>query len=548
MANGNTEDSASKNTNKNDFLPWLCLACSAPLICLLFELWHYPRLISPGLGMRIMAANLLIKGELPYYDFWDWSQPIVFELLKYPYLLCTTLQTMLVPITHALFIPLFILALLVGSTALAAVIGLEFLKIKGNDDKDEGENFVSSCLLALVLTALITRFDFGDLQLCLLLTMVPWLVLRWFTHKGLKVSPALSLFTGIIAAIGACLDLPYLGVFVVLELVMVLLSGRWRCLLSSDCLGFVITFATNLLVLSQLPEPIYTAFWKWTMPLKWLNYSVFDGMIYAPQACPNRADVLYCLVTAGILSFLLGKKYDAYVTLSCLMFAGFALYLLEGQGSSHDLILTIFAITAIFTSVLLRLIKKVNYQPLLLILTLVSTAAIWQSLEHDRAQLQQSIIVNCSKGKEQFETLLEQSSKVGDSVSVISRNIEPAYPLLFLADRKPGSYLLWGRPLWLFAWLKDNSQLQGPMKDFYDHTYNNIRTELEQNKTKVVIISNPEPFDRLEHEQYLRALELNYNDLEKDGNFFSYENHQPHEYSGYNFAYRFLARQREPGK
>ncbi|MFA6213081.1 MAG: hypothetical protein WC714_26840 [Candidatus Obscuribacterales bacterium] len=571
MANSNTEEAAKGDITQKRFFVWLSLLCLAPLVCLFYELWHYPRLIAGGLAMRIMAASLLIKGELPYYDFWDWSQPIVFEMLKYPYMLCTTLQTWHVPITHAVFIPLVIFALVIGSTLLTGAVCAQALNaaerqtdsVVTTEESKSNRNVVVSCLLGLALTLLITRFDFGDLQYLFILAIVPWFCLRWFAHKQVKVQTALAAFTGIIAGIGACLDLPYLFVYLILELTLVLQSRQWRCLLSTECLTFIGTVVANLLVLSQLPEPVYTAFWKWTMPLKWLNYSVFDSMIFAPQACPNRADVMYAMVAAGIVSFLLGKKYSIYIALPSLMFSGFALYLLEGQGASHDLILAIFAITATFISVLLLGIQKLlaimaerrpdfklkvsnqsAYQAIVLIATVAATAAVWQSLEHDRIQLENCTSAKCSQGKEQFEALIEQTSKVGDSVSVISQNIEPAYPLLFLAGRKPGSYLLWNRPLWLFAWLKGHSQLTGPMKDFYDHTYANIRSELEQNNTKVIVFSNPEPFDTFEHDQYLRSLQFNFEELGKDGNYFSCENHQPHEYSGYNFAYRFLVRRR----
>ena len=559
MCSSNTEDLDSSKKGKNSFFLWLGLACLIPLACLFLEIWNYPRLMSAGLAMRVVAASLLIQGEQPYYDFWDWSQPIVYELLKYPYMLCTTLQTMQVPLTHATFIPLFIFCLVVGSTLLTAAICAEALK---TTKETEAMNFVSSCLVGLTVTALISRFDFGDLQYLLLLTIVPWLALRWFAHREVKVHTVLACATGVIAAIGACLDLPYLAVFIILELILTLQSGRWRCLLAKEWLAFILTIVTNLLFLSQLPEPVFTAFWKWTMPLKCLNYSVFDYMIYAPQACPNRADVIYGMVAAGIISFLLGKKYSIYISLPSLMFAGFALYLLEGQGSSKDLVLTMFAITTIFTSALLlawqRLEAKLRqtqstsalklpYQATIFVMVLIATLAIWQSLERDRNQLQNCISVSCSSGKEQLETLLEQTSKVGDAVSVISHDIEPAYPLLFISGRKPGGYLLWARPLWLFSVLKANSNLTGPMKEFYDHTYANIRAELEQKSTKLLILSNPDPFDDLNREQFAITTELNFHDLKKNGYYLSYKNHQPREYSGYNFPFRFLLRNREKG-
>lgn len=65
MANSDIEDAAEGNITQKRFFLWLSLFCLAPLTCLFYELWHYPRLISGGLAMRIMAASLLVKGELP---------------------------------------------------------------------------------------------------------------------------------------------------------------------------------------------------------------------------------------------------------------------------------------------------------------------------------------------------------------------------------------------------------------------------------------------------------------------------------------------------
>ena len=75
--------------------------CLVPLAFLLVSLLNYPYLISGGLAMRIVAAGLLAKGELPYVDFWDWSQPIVFEALKWLTLLCTSLASMGVAVIPA---------------------------------------------------------------------------------------------------------------------------------------------------------------------------------------------------------------------------------------------------------------------------------------------------------------------------------------------------------------------------------------------------------------------------------------------------------------
>lgn len=85
------------------------------------------------------------------------------------------------------------------------------------------------------------------------------------------------------------------------------------------------------------------------------------------------------------------------------------------------------------------------------------------------------------------------------------------------------------------------------MKDFYDHTYSNICSELEHKSTKVIILENPEPSDSSYREQYLKTAEQNFQDLQKSGYYFSYENRQPREYNGFNFPFRFLLRKRDKG-
>ena len=299
------------------------------------------------------------------------------------------------------------------------------------------------------------------------------------------------------------------------------------------------------------------------MPLKWFNYSVYDFMICGQHACPDRADVIYSMVAAGAVSFLLGKKYCIFISLFSLMFSGFAIYLAEGRGSSNDLVLTIFSITTIFVSLLLLACKKVesklseklsakilnlSNKTGAFVLVLAATAGIWLSLERDRAQLQNCIYVNCSKGKEQLETLFEQTSKVGDGVTAICQNIAPAYPLLFVSGRKPAGYLLWGKPLWLFSILKTDSKLTGPMKDFQAHTWSNIESEIMQHRTDLFIASDDKVLNTFDREKFFSALRKGYLEVDTTGEYFSLGNHQPHEFCGSNPQFRFFVKRSERGR
>lgn len=551
--------------------------------------------------MRIVAASLLAKGELPYVDFWDWSQPIVFESLKYLHMLCKALEAIGVSVIPASFIPLCIFCLIVGSLILLLAIGAQALRSADlEQSKQEIQDFTLACGFGFALTALIARFDFGELQYVLMLAVAPWLLLRWLAHNyfsaqvSAKVSAPASVLlseqvsapvsvqvstqhkiswstllpalAGLFAGFAACLDLPYLLVFVILELGLLLNSHRWRSLFSCEWLIFILTIAINFLFLTNLQEPVHTAFWQWTMPLKWLNYSIVDPAIVVPLSTPNRVDVVYCLVAAGMLAFFLSKKYSCFVPLTGLMLAGLGLFMLEGQGFSHDLILAIFAIAAILASATIVAVRHVVkwfaertpesknsvksqsplvFQTATMVLVITSTALVWQSLEGDRSKLQDHMSLNITKGNLPLELALEKTSKVNDSVTILSPYIEPAYPLLLFSGRKPGGYLLWSRPLWLFKWISDNSTFTGPMKDFQSHTWSNIESEIAQHRTDLFIASDDKVLNAFDREKFFRALRKGYLEVDTTGDYFSLGNHQPHEYCGSNPQFRFFVKRSE---
>ncbi len=580
-ADQDCEDRDIGSTKKGgNFFVLHSFICLVPLAFLLLSLLWYPYLISGGLAMRIVAAGLLAKGELPYVDFWDWSQPIVFELLKWLTLLCNSLASLGVAVIPASFIPLCIFALILGSLILLAVIAGQALNsIDAAESREQIQDFALASGFSLALTALIARFDFGELQYVLMLVMAPWLYSRWLAHSrtsGVKiahsakvVSRLLEVLIGCCAGVVACFDLPYLFVFIVVELALLLQSQRWRSLISLQWLSFVSIIAVNFVYLAALPEPVHTAFWQWTMPLKWLNYSIIDPEIVAPFSTPNRVDIVYCLVIAGILAFSLSKKYSCFAPLTALMLSGLGLYMLEGQGFSHDFTLAIFAITAVLVSAVIiavrqtanwlaqrqaeatspaRLQSPLLVQAIFMALAVTASIVVWQSLECDRSKLQDYVSANITKGSLPLDIALERTSKVNDSVTLLSPYIEPTYPLLLFSGRKPGGYLLWSRPLWIFKWISDNSSFTGPMKDFQNHTWSNIESEIAQHRTDLFIASDDKVLNTFDREKFFRALRKGYLEVDTTGDYFSLGNHQPHEFCGSNPQFRFFVKRSERGQ
>ncbi|MFA6209207.1 MAG: hypothetical protein WC714_07290 [Candidatus Obscuribacterales bacterium] len=566
----------------------ICLVCLAPLAFLLFDLWRYPYLISGGLAMRIVAAGLLTKGESPYVDFWDWSQPIVFELLHGLTALCNFLSSVGIAVIPASFIPMCIFAALVASVILIAMLATQALAAQAlvteapasqvpasqapatsaiDSERRNIQEFALAISFAMVLTALIARFDFGELQYVLVFAIAPWFFLRWLNHGQMmeskisppseispvskvspvstvpKVSRTLAALVGLAAGCAACFDIPYLCVFIILELTLLLQSLRWRSLVSIEWLTFILALAANALYLMTLSEPVHTAFWQWTMPLKWLNYSIIDPAIVAPLSTPHRLDIIYCMVAAALAAFLLGKKHNVFAPLVALMLSGLGLFMLEGQGFSHDFTLTIFALVAIGCC-LAFFALRVSRAPTILFIasTLVVTAVVCTSLELDRSKLQDHVSANISQGNLPLNLALEKTSKVNDSVTILSPYIEPTYPLLLFSGRKPGGYLLWSRPLWLFKWISDNSTFTGPMKDFHNHTWSNIESEIAQHRTDLFVAADDKVLNTFDHERFFHALRKGYLEVDTTGDYFSLGNHQPHEYCGSNPQFRIFVK------
>lgn len=543
----------NKEADALNFCTWLFLLCLGPLLALAIELVHYPSQLSAGLAMRIVAAELVSEGELPYVDFWDWTQPVIYEIFKYPCLLAGFLKDVGQPVIPAILIPPLIFAFALLAFALATALYLQAGRgsIAGSQDEQSFSDFTTACFFGYALTALLARFDFGELQYLLLICLFPWLLLRSYVHSGRRVHPAFSVLTGSLAGLGACLDLPFLGVFIILELALLLQSRRWRTLGSPDCLAFVLTVALNLFWLSHLESSVGNAFWNWTMPLKWLSYFVLEPGIFGPTSCPRRVDVLYCLCATGCIAFVWHRRHSWLAALAALLFAGFFLFLFEGNGLSQNLILTIFAASAIFSgfaSVFVRywlgllgekgarLSPLLQSQIVLVLMAWTATTLTCGSLAQDRQSLQAETSAGYRKGEISIAQLIEESTAQRDKVSVLCTSPAPVYSYLALSGRKPGGYLLFAKPLVLFKWLKENATLTGAMKDFYDFINNRLTNDIEQQQSSALVVCDDSIWDCYGRQSSLPLLERYYQKSARPGQYFSHKNHQPAEYCGLKYS------------
>lgn len=535
---------------------WSLVTAAAVLLYLLRNLLSTETNISSWVSMRVCAVNLMMTGFRPYVDFWDWTLPTVYDCLKVPFDFRVLLEHchMYLPITvfiNDLIWMITCLSVLV--TTLIVKRGLAALELdpEKKSTLDELKLIAVPFVTSIALGSLIVRFDLGDLQHLLALAIFPWLLVRWLSYHGCYVGNWLSLIVGAIAGVAACFDVPFVLVFVALELYFVLRSRSLKVLMRPEVLGFALAGFVCLVRMSQLGEPEGSAFWKWTMGLRMLNYEVYDESLFAAPFSPDRRDVCYTLALAVALAFVLQKKSTMLAPLMLVAICGFGLFVLEGQGLSHDLILCIMASTAILSIVFIALVGEAGSKflslkdrdflaglknPLTLVVAMIVTFAFGYSLDRDCERLKNVRCELAINGVVDTMSAIDKYSKWKDRVLVLSDQPGGAYPTLLILDRAPGGYLLWSRPLRLFEYLKTKRTLEGPMKDFYRFVYTKLAMDLKSPSLKLVLMHDVHEHEILNKEKVVEILQQQYLSLPpcrtvSDGNW------QPREYAGPPYDY-----------
>jgi hypothetical protein len=541
-----------------------CLALAAlPLFYLLYDLLAFRNDVSSWLAMRLVGARLLLDEQKLYVDFWDWSQPIVYDLLQGLLLLRSGLEKIGVIIFADVFVQLAVWLLVVLSLALTAWLAY-FALIQSKAQSSlhiQIKDAALALLFSTALASLILRFDFGDLPHLLVLALAPWIFLRWLVYRGLVFAAPLALVIGLLAGLSAALDLPFLGVFILVEIFLaaesiiagVPLAALLPRLRRAELLGFFLALSLCLLRLTLLEPVVSNAFWQWTMPLRWLNYQVYDPALYASTACPDRRDIFYGFAFAGAVAFFLQAKNSFFMPPFLLAVSGFIIYMVERQGLSRDLSLTVFAASTIFSlafltfgrALLERFLPATEKQSIKFLRPLfcfvVAAAVVGltaYSLGCDRERLY-VFMVGRGQGYEDVLAVYDKNAVWQKPVMVLSDYPGAAYPALLSLNAERRGYLLWARPIRLFEWLKTHGVLAPPLKDFYDYLLARLRSDIASGDANLILVQSAFG-DALERNGLAAELDRKYS-VGEPCRYIS-RNEQPREYAGTNDFKRYLRR------
>lgn len=550
--------------------------------------------IAPEVALYLKCVELIQQGQKPYIDFFDSSPPILYVLFSLPLKLSTSTGFDLAK-TFGCFVGL----LAICSAAFGAFLLRQGLKtidaeIDNYSKKEAGavesgkdvlgdleeqpqprdENRIKALvdlkrqiqdayaplLIGFAVFNFWIGFEWGQTQHLFSLLYFPFLLVRWMRWQGCGCHRFVGFVSGVLATVGLCLDLTNFWIVMIgVEACFFLEYRQFKPFWTPEIAGAVSTFiCSNAYILSLSPD-VRDAYLEWVKPFSSGFKSVisFDKATFGVDSAPDRRDIIYVLAVSVCLALGLANRNSLLMPLSAVALAGFGLYALEGEGFSYQFIVGQFG-TALAASIegvyLLQFAGKIipmkSKRSKLGFATMAVFAGLlsfmcWMRMQMLRADMEKSITQQRMKSPHirDVETVIEEETKPGDPVLVLSDAARPGFPALFFKDRKPGGYLLWGRPIRVLGWCSIKGLCQGSYEKYYNHVYHDkVPKEIESHYPALVLVDKAGAYNELTPLGTIRLLDEHY---ERLGDTHYYTNgKEPREVSGRNWD--FLTYKRKP--
>lgn len=543
---------------------WALVISFPPLAYLFIDLLNYREQASGWFAVRVMVAQVMLEGKKLYLDVFDLTQPILLELLKLTLIPAKVLQYCFNPLTDLiglqfsfapdLFATFAVFLCLCWSLYLTVSVAKSALATADSDTKLEVRNTILPCLLGASIASLIVRFDFGDLQHLFTMALLPWIYMRWLRYRGVDFPRRLALTVGIVTGIAVCFDFPYILVIALLEVSFMLLEQRLKPPLKIE-LAAVAAILPIYLCIVSLPDHYRQRYWEVVMPIRWLTFLQENMLVFGPHSSTKRLDVIYsmCVVIVASLLFTKGKTLETLFAILALM--GFGLYVLGGDGLSHDMIVLIFANSIatmlIFAEIAKRAsavdlakvkfkelwkvvkgIRRLNPETVLLAASMAFTVLVAIGFHQNRAMLASVVVAEKEWTKYTFEQALEKLSAPKETVSIFY-DTPLAFPCMLVLDRRPADYLLYCRPLLTLDWAKKRNYITEPLSKFRQEVFVRIHIGIDLSRPDLILVCDDYCRDFITEENIWPRLEQNY-DIVANCRFNS-GRWPPREYVGFNW-------------
>ncbi|HNG17844.1 MAG TPA: hypothetical protein PLI59_01635 [Candidatus Obscuribacter sp.] len=530
--------------------------------------------LSSLVALRLSLAQDLMQGKELYTDFFEWTQPFVFEWGKLVYLMQGWLGSLAALRIETISKICFAFALLLSSFLSLIIICQGRPQVRAStDDAQPADNLefdlVGLAFIAsLFIFSLFMRLQLGELQWYLSLAIAPWILLRSYRYSkdNFNCPLILSFFIGILNGFAAILDLPYLVIYFLLETYFLFTFGKFkRNFKSVEMAGFCSGILSTIAHFFCLPTAVRQGYIEWAVPFKLLSWQTFDETLYGPATSPDQTNIYYLAGLAVLAAVWFGRRNAVMIPMALIVLCGSSLNLLEKQGFTRDLILLTYGALSILLmaatsattasiefllakgqklSALLR--RTIHFSGYALFVLILSGSSIYLSKRSDKA-FGESLTPHPKKvlkGTLDINVAVSQNSQWKDPVIVMCDYPDASYPLLFNLERPNAGYFLTGRPVRLFAALRKLNTLKDNYLDLYDHGRDVLQHRFQTARAKLILLHGAYQLDFINETELRPTLEDKYA-REQDVSFYS-DNIEPREYLGSDYAFeQYLRRSGE---
>ncbi len=464
------------------------LPAAAILIIAAFFFWQ-PDYIGENCALYLDSARLLLSGQKQYIDFIDLNPPLATYLACLPVLAAAMLKLPIVAVFHTMVLLVVAFSVLL-TTKLCAMLYRQ--------NVDDAFLLLPS---ALALSNLPLLFWFGERDHLIVLALVPFLLLRMFLYgqnSQTETSPprtlqvTIALFTGLALALK-----PQCGLIALLsELCLIATAWPKKPRLSLDLLLLLLVPALYGLHFFILPPAETEAYFGWLLPLLSGYYNAFNVPFLSAAALytyfgPMLRSFIDFLALV-VLAIFGRKKSTVLSPLIAFALGSYFVYLIQAKGWGYQTIEAMtacFLLSAALIPIFLRkLLDKANKslstsQVKILLIETALLVAICPVFALD-SSLTGKELSDCDQW-------IKQYTKPGESVMIISSAVAPAYPSLFLLDRKNGSRYLWAAPLVMLEYgkqmIRDQADLE-KIEALERPVLERLEQDIHQRRPKLVMI------------------------------------------------------------
>jgi hypothetical protein len=430
------------------------------LVALLIQQSLHPLRIGHDQALYLQCGFLLLNGGIPYVDFLDSNPPLIFYLNTIPALISQSLR-----MPPPLAFDICVWLLLVSSCVLCQV-----LMVRRRCQNEFAIYFPLAISLPLFSCCL--NGDFGQREHLYLILYFPFLLARWISWSGGKLSYWEASIVGIIGGIGLSLK-PYFFIPALFYEIYWLIEKRdYRPLLRPEVYFCALAMAIYVIHFLFLPAAELKSYFGFIAPMFFYGYSFWDVTTIGMLGIANWGKVFPFVFISLFVAIYMRRQTSLILPLIVFALASLIGYFLQGKGWSYHPLPFFFAgmvLALIEIWLMLRYLWHKSKLPIFVLLygiSLIVIGMLYQNVAQDILDVKNAERMDLARfgwpgytaargDLGTFAPAIMKRTNVNDRVIVISNGVQPAYPALLQLRRWPGTRHLQALLLSMFDYISD---------------------------------------------------------------------------------------------